>query len=205
MRHAIAILTALVLVGAASLCSAGGGVGTLGIGARGGILQPAGDDIEDMDMGPYFGGHASFGIIPGLTAIGSFNYGSSSSSVVDDAKLVFMPITAGVMYDLASFLPTGCMFTPSIDAGAGLYMWKAEVDGETVTVGDEKVEETDLGIYGGAGLEICVIPNLGIRPQVSFHYIFSADQDKYGEGDDNEYLITGGIAVTYYIPLIPMP
>ena len=205
MRRSAVVLTFLLLVACVSYCSALG-IGKLGIGARGGVLQVQGDDIEGYGIGPAFGGHISFGIIPGLTAVGSFTYGWNEHDEVQDAKLVYMPIALGIQYDLSSFMPPGIMFVPGVGAGAGMYTWKSELEGESVKVGDEDLEGSDLGLYGELGVEFLPIPDLGIRPHVGFHYIFSADEDKFGAAwDSNSYLIAGGVGVTYYISIIPIP
>jgi hypothetical protein len=206
MRRFIAVTAFVFLLVAASSSFAGGYTGWLGLGCGGGIAQLGGDDISNYDWGPNFGAHVKYGVIPNLSLIGEFNYTWNSWSEDSKARIVYMPVAVGAIWDFASLMPPETKFVPYIEAGTGWYMWKSQYDGETVVLpNNEKVEGSSFGLNFGTGVEIFPMPSLGISPNIKWHYVFSRDQDKFGNEDDNEYLLDGGVGITWYWPIVKTP
>ncbi|KPJ52123.1 hypothetical protein AMJ39_08610 [candidate division TA06 bacterium DG_24] len=203
MQRILAGLTILLLLVAASSSLGEGYAGMLGIGVGGGIAQVMGDDIDNYNFGPNMGLHVKYGIVPSWSLVGSFNYTWNTWSEDSKAKLVYMPFSLGAVYDFSSLMPPDTRWVPCLEGCLGLYQWKAEYDGETVVdpLSNEKLEASSLGLCLGAGVEIFPMQSLGISPNFRFHYIFSADQDKWGTEDDNEYLWDAGVGVTWYWPI----
>lgn len=201
MWRVISGLAFALLLVAASTSFGEGYAGMLGIGVCGGITQVMGDDIENYDLGPNMGLHIKYGIVPSLSVIGSFDYAWNTWSEDSKAKLVYMPFSLGCVWDFSKWMPPDTKWIPYAEGGVGLYQWKAEYDGETVVWNNEEAKASSFGLCAGAGVEIFPMQSLGISPNIKFHYVFSADQDKFGTEDDNEYLFDGGLGITWYWPL----
>jgi hypothetical protein len=85
--------------------------------------------------------------------------------------------------------------------GLGLYLWKGSFNGETITLpSGGKMEEKDLGFVGGLSLRLKLRKNVGIEAVSRYHYMTSANIDKYGYFDKDDKLWENGLSLKFLFP-----
>ena len=218
-RIALIIMVLGVVCFSFSQANAFDKVNKLGVGIDGGILIPAtGDVVPDssvsdfFDLGPSFGVHVCYGVIPEFSVEAGFKYSfmKMKDEVNDEPSkepYLNMPqIYVDGILNLGSFIKKeNNMINPFVRAGVGIYPWKLtedDVTGDAVRLdNNEEFKKTSFGLNFGAGLEYFATPELSLFAEGKFHYVFTKDEDKFGpDFDDTGHIgVTAGL--TYYFPI----
>ena len=218
-RIALTIMVLGVVCFSFSQANAFDKVNKLGVGIDGGILIPATGDVTSdssigyfFDLGPSFGVHVCYGVIPEFSVEAGFKYSfmKMKDEVNDEPSkepYLNMPqIYVDGILNLGSFMEKeNNMINPFVRAGVGIYPWKLtedDVTGDPVQLDNgEEFKKTSFGLNFGAGLEYFATPELSLFAEGKFHYVFTKDEDKFGpDFDDTGHIgVTAGL--TYYFPI----
>jgi len=178
----IAVAVALVMLTAGSAFAAGttnsSSTGSWTFGLQGGASMPTGDYGEVASTGWNFGGMADYWINSQWGLGADIAYHANNGSDDFNAALVadpafgpgseakFTTIQYGV-HTTYMFSTQGTMF-PYLQAGAGSYNLKSEVDGG-LSPGD--VSENKFGFNMGAGVDFRATPTVNLGVNGTYHYI----------------------------------
>lgn len=187
MKKLLVIGVALVLAGG---LYAQGYVGLKG-GLNYGSWNP---DVADMDawtgLGYHFGLEAGYMPMPMVAVdIGGFYYIGKWSTTVDDVETdmtinsIYIPLSVKYIFTAA---PT---VNPFVKAGAGMMMQNSGTvseDGEETDIDDEDLE-TDWYVFGGLGVDVSVAQSISVRPDITFQYNLTADDDETEEASESMY------------------
>lgn len=193
--------------------------GKLGVGIDGGLLIPAGGDMtadssfsDFFGSGIDFGAHINYGIIPELSLQAGFRYSffkmdDEANGDPDNEPYLNTPqVYLDAILNLASFFnnPDNA-FNPYVKAGAGIYFWKITEDGvggDAIELGNgDDLSKTSLGINFGLGVEYFATPNVSIFAEGLYDYIFTKDEDKFGDDFSNLGDIGIRLGFSYYFPI----
>ncbi|HEX7319679.1 MAG TPA: hypothetical protein VF399_04905 [bacterium] len=112
----------------------------------------------------------------------------------------YIPISFCTEFNMLPFIRTRRAAIYLV-TGLGWYLWKASFDGETITLpSGGKMEEKDLGFIGGISLRIKLLKNVGVEAVSRYHYMASADLDKYGYFDKDDKLWENGFSLKFLFP-----
>ncbi len=194
-------------------------VGTLGVGINGGLMLPMGGDVgvdesfsDAFGIGPKFGAHVNYGIIPELTARAGFSYTFMKvDDDYNDGEVLEPYFTAPYVYvdavfNLGSFFKAeDNMLNPYLLGGGGMYFWKVTDDGAggdaILLENNEELSKTSFGLNFGAGLEVYATPDLSIFAEGKYHMIFAEDTDTFGDYPENLGATDVSVGLTYHFPI----
>lgn len=217
-------LVGLLLVAATVNAQQYNATGKIGVGFDGGLMLPSSGDITQdsslsdfYKLGPGFGIHATYGIIPGFSVRAGLSYAfmkmedEPAAGRNDDGDPYF---TAPYLY-LDGVCNLGGVlggpqnpFNPYLLAGGGLYFWKASKDGVTgnafILTNGEQFKKTSPGLNFGGGFEYFATPQLSLFAESKYHLVFAKDEDKFGTDYpdfDNLGLLDISAGLTYHFPV----
>lgn len=168
---------------------------SLRIGAQ--AINHVGDNVEDATFGPMFRMRVGYDVIPDLTVFVESGYGWVADENNDDLRAVQIPIIGGAVYDLGPQLSSHTV-RPYVGAGAGVFLYRTELDGELVTLGNEEQEIASFGLEGILGVSV-LFDNLPLAVDIhgTYDHVFS-DDDKPGLQSQDWDTIGFGAGVTWY-------
>lgn len=160
-------------------------------------LTLVGDNSDDSKFGPYFGGSVSYGLGYGVTLFAESGYGWTNYDSNDDLKLRQIPILGGVTYNFGRLLNSS-LVQPYLGAAGGAFIYRQELNGETVTISGVEQKATNFGLEGLAGVSFKLNSQFAIDVRAKYDYIFS-DENKPGlESQDWRGVgIGGGISYLF--------
>jgi len=216
----------VVMIGVLCLITFGAGsgyaldmVGKLGVGVDGGIALPSGGDVTSdssfsdyFNLGPSFGLHVDYCVIPELSLRTGFRY--TTMKMDDDANedISVEPyfstpsVYLNGVFNLGSFFKNpDNAFNPYVTAGVGMYFWKVTDDGMNgdaiVLENNEELSKTSFGLNGGVGFEYFATDALSIFAEGTYDYIFTEDEDTFGKNFSNLGSIGIRAGLTYHFSL----
>lgn len=187
MKKLFVIGVALVLAGG---LYAQGYVGLKG-GVNYGSWNP---DVEDVDsytgLGYHVGLEAGYMPMPMVGIdIGGFYYIGKWSTTVDDVDMdmtinsIYIPLSLKYIFTAA---PT---VNPFVKVGGAMMMQNSgtvTIDEEEFDIDDEDLE-TDFYVLGGLGVDVSVSPMISVRPEATFQYNLSADDEDTEDASESAY------------------
>jgi len=106
----------------------------------------------------------------------------------------YYPLTLCTSFNLMPFFKVSFLRF-SMETGIGVYFWKGLYNNEVVVLPAGKMDEKDFGFTGGLSLQIKPVQFIGIEITSRYHYIASANLEKYGYYDKDEKLWENGIGL----------
>jgi hypothetical protein len=209
MKHRIilsALLAGMILVTSSPVKAQNEAEGTpqkdvfggLSIGIGGQALNLAGENSDKSEFGPFFRGRVGYAVIPDLTVFVESGYGWTGNEDNDDLKITQVPIIGGLTYDFGSLLSSPIV-RPYIGAGAGIFMYRMENDGEIVTLNNEEQKFSAFGIEGVIGVNFRPFnAPISIDINAKYDHVFSKDDEKIGFLGQDWNAVSFGAGVSYY-------
>jgi hypothetical protein len=113
-------------------------------------------------------------------------------------KVDYVPVTFITSFDMLPFLKTEWLRL-FLDTGIGIYVWEGSAYGLTE---EERVtfDETNVGFLGGFTVHLRPVKYLGIDLISRYHYLASADINKYGFEDKDDRLWENGVGLRVIVP-----
>lgn len=160
-------------------------------------LTLVGDNSEDSQFGPYFGGSVAYGIGYNLTLFAESGYGWTNFESNSELKLRQIPILAGATYNFGPLLNSSIV-QPYLGVGGGAFLYDQELNGNTVQVSGIEQKTTNFGLEGSAGVSFKLNSKFAFDVRAKYDYVFS-DENKPGlESQDwNGLGIGGGISYLF--------
>jgi hypothetical protein len=160
-------------------------------------LTLVGDNSDDSQFGPYFGGSLGYGLGSGITLFAESGYGWTNYESNNELKLRQVPILGGATYNFGSMLNSSVV-QPYLGAAAGAFVYDQQLNGTTVTISGVEQKTTNFGLEGIAGVSFKLSSQFAFDVRAKYDYVF-ADEDKAGlESQDWRGLgIGGGISYLF--------
>lgn len=136
----------------------------------------------------------------GIGLAGSWlRYDAPSGQTSDEFE--YIPISISTEFNMLPFFANKCAAL-YLKTGFGLYLWKGiDDDGEVIELPTgEKMEEKDFGFVGGLSLRLKLTRNLGVEAVSRYHYVASANLDKYGYFDKDDKIWENGFSLKFLFP-----
>ncbi len=146
-------------------------------------LTLVGENSDDSEFGPYFGGSLGYGIGGGFTLFAESGYGWTNYESQNDLKLVQIPILGGATYSFESLLNSSVV-QPYLGAAAGAFNFRQQLNGETTSVSGVEQKTTNFGLEGIAGVSFKLSSQFAFDVRAKYDYVFS-DEDKPGLQSQN--------------------
>jgi hypothetical protein len=160
-------------------------------------LTLVGNNSDDSQFGPYFGGSLGYGLGGGITLFAESGYGWTNYESNNELKLVQVPVLGGATYSLGSLLNSS-VIRPYVGAGAGVFNFRQQLDGKTTTVSGVEQKTTNFGLEGIAGLNFKISSQFAFDVRAKYDYVFSNEDQPGLESQDWSGLgIGGGISYLF--------
>jgi len=171
-------------------------------GVNYGVLNP---DIEGMDnwtgLGYNFGIEVGMKPMPMLALDLGFAYYIAKYSITEDEIETEATINSFyIPFDLRYMFMATPMMSPYVKAGAAMMMQQSgdvTVDDTEFEIPDEDLE-TDFYVLGGLGLDIMAMPTFSVRPDITFQYNLTADDDETEDASESGYDILFTVGFFYH-------
>lgn len=137
-----------------------------------------GENSDDSQFGPFFGGSVEYGIGNGVTLFVESGYGWTNYESVDGLKLVQVPVLGGAAYDLGQLLNLDIV-QPYIGAAAGVYNLSLQQDGNTLMVSGNEQNVTSFALQGIVGVSFRINDRVAVDVRGKYNHVFS-DNSKAG-------------------------
>jgi hypothetical protein len=112
----------------------------------------------------------------------------------------YIPISFCTEFNMLPFIHTRRAAVYLV-TGLGWYLWKGSYNGETITLpSGEKMEEKDIGFIGGISLRVKLLKNVGVEALSRYHYMASANLNKYGYFDKDDKIWENGFSLKFLFP-----
>lgn len=123
------------------------------------------------------------------------------STPFDESRYTYeyIPVTLATTFDLLPFWRSN-WFGLSLETGMGVYFWKGLLDGSTIELPTGKMEERDPGFTIGLDFQLRPIRFLAIDLSSRYHYLTSANLNKYGFYDQDEKIWENGLGLKFVLP-----
>jgi len=123
------------------------------------------------------------------------------STPFDESRYAFeyIPVTLAATFDLLPFWKSE-RFDLSLETGMGVYFWRGMLDGETMEIPTGKMEERDPGFTIGLDFQVRPVRFLAIDLSSRYHYLASANLNKYGFYDQDEKIWENGLGLKFVLP-----
>ena len=184
MKKILTVLAAISLLAAFASSHAAGYVGV-----SFGSTSPDDDDFDDSNgyrLTVGYNANENVSIEASITNLGEFD--------ADDDLIAILEFFSGVAIDDVSVEVDGIEFaligraplsdTVAIFGRAGLFMWDAKVEVETVAFGSDSETEDGSDPFFGAGLSFDVSPQAALRVEYTQYEADDVDIDFIGAGLD---------------------
>jgi hypothetical protein len=112
----------------------------------------------------------------------------------------YIPLVVSSTFNLLPFFREQWL-NLDLETGFGLYLWQGRINDEVFVLPTaEKMDEKDLGFFGGFTLTIRPLNFVGIEATSQYHYIASANIYKYGYFDKDEKLWANSLGLKFFFP-----
>lgn len=111
----------------------------------------------------------------------------------------YIPVTLATTFDLLPFWRSD-QFDLSLETGLGFYFWKGLLDGSVIELPTGKMEEKDPGFTVGLDFQVRPIRFLAIDLSSRYHYLTSANLNKYGFYDQDEKIWENSLGLKFALP-----
>ena len=165
------------------------------------------DELEIRGLYNWGGELGIRNIIPGIGlklkgGYISFDGLDVDSTTEDESRYSYryIPLTLGTTFDLLPFLKTDRL-SLSLETGLGVCLWQGMYDGDVVDLPTGSMDEKDLEFTAGLNLQFWALKYLALEITSRYHYITSANLDKYGYSDKDEKILENGLGLKFVLPL----
>lgn len=123
------------------------------------------------------------------------------STAEDESRYAYryIPMTLTSVFNLLPFRPQ-TPWSLSLETGLGACWWQGLYDDEVLEIPTGRMDEKDLEFTAGLNLQIRPRPFLGLELTSRFHYLTSANLEKYGYSDKDEKLLENGLGIKFIFP-----
>jgi hypothetical protein len=123
------------------------------------------------------------------------------STPFDESRYAYeyVPVTLAATFNLLPFWRSE-RFELSLETGMGVYFWKGLLDGSPIEIPTGKMEEKDPGFTVGLDFQVRPIRFLAIDLSSRYHYLTSANLNKYGFYDQDEKIWENGLGLKLVLP-----
>ncbi|MBI4547023.1 MAG: hypothetical protein HY707_03525 [Ignavibacteriae bacterium] len=158
-----------------------------------------GDQSDDSQVGPYFGGSIGYGLGYGVTLYVESGFGWTNYDSKDGLRLAQIPVLGGVTYNFGDLLGS-TIVQPYVGASAGIANYFLQQDWNTISIGASEQKTTNFAVEGLVGVNFRIPDSpVTIDIRAKYDHVFS-DRDR-GVGLEshewNNVGVGGGISYNF--------
>lgn len=113
----------------------------------------------------------------------------------------YIPLTLTTAFDLLPIFLKTERLSLSLETGLGVCLWQGLYDDRVIQIPTGSMDEQDLEFTAGLNLQVWVVKYLALEMTSRYHYLASANLEKYGYTDKDEKLLENGLGLKFVLPL----
>lgn len=166
---------------------------------------------DDQDVKGLYNWGAELGIrhvLPGIGLKLRANYlkleaPDIDTTAEDESRYAYryIPVTLATAFDLLSFFLKTERLSLSLETGLGVCLWQGLYDDEVLEIPTGSMDEKDLEFTAGLNLQVRVVKYLALEMTSRYHYLASANLEKYGFSDKDDKILENGLGLKFVLPL----
>lgn len=112
----------------------------------------------------------------------------------------YIPLTLATTFNLLPFLKTDRL-SLSLETGLGVCWWQGLYHDKVIEIPTGTMDEKDLEFTAGLNFQFRLINYLALEMLSRYHYLASANLEKYGYADKDDKLLENGFGLKIILPL----
>lgn len=113
----------------------------------------------------------------------------------------YIPVTLAAAFDLLPFFTGTERLSLCLETGLGVCLWQGLYDGEVLEIPTGSMDERDLEFTAGLNLQVWPLKHLALELTSRYHYLASANLEKYGFADQDDKILERGLGLKFLLPL----